>query len=82
LQIAQALHVRAGEASEILFAAKTMWQKQKDSIERKKEQIDAELGTGEKAADYGSVLADFEEENSMHVADGGAETSGHGTNGS
>ncbi len=81
-QIAQAIHVRAGEASEILYAAKTMWQKQKDSIERKKEQIDAELGTGEKAADYGSVLADFEEENSMHVADGGAEASGHGTNGS
>ena len=77
-QIAQALHIRAGEASEILFAAKTMWQKQKDSIERKKEQIDAELGTGEKAADYGSVLAEFEEENSMHVADGGAEASGHG----
>ena len=76
-QIAQALHIRALEASEILFAAKTMWQKQKDSIERKKEQIDAELGTGEKAADYGSVLADFEEENSMHVADGGAEASGH-----
>ncbi len=73
-EIAQALHVRAGEASEILFAAKTMWQKQKDSIEWKKEQIDAELGTGEKAADYGSVLAEFEEENSMHVADGGAET--------
>jgi excinuclease ABC subunit C len=77
-QIAQALHVRALEASEILFAAKTMWQKQKDSIERKKEQIDAELGTGEKAADYGAVLAEFEEENSMHVADGGAEASGHG----
>ena len=82
-QIAQALHIRAGEASEILFAAKTMWQKQKDSIERKKEQIDAELGTGaEQKKNYESVLAEFEEENSMHVADGGAEASGHGTNGS
>ena len=80
-QIAQALHVRAGEASEILYAAKTMWQKQKDSIERKKEQIDAELGTGaEQKKNYESVLAEFEEENSMHVADGGAEASGHGTN--
>jgi excinuclease ABC subunit C len=78
-QIAQALHVRALEASEILFAAKTMWQKQKDSIERKKEQIDAELGTGaEQKKNYESVLAEFEEENSMHVADGGAEASGHG----
>ena len=80
-QIAQAIHVRAGEASEILYAAKTMWQKQKDSIERKKEQIDAELGTGaEQKKNYESVLAEFEEENSMRVADGGAETSGHGTN--
>ena len=69
-EIAQALHVRAGEASEILCAAKNLWQKQKDSVAQKKEQLDSEAGATENAVDYGSVLADFEEGRVMKVADG------------
>lgn len=69
-KIAQVLHIRGNEASEILLKAKELYQKQSESIQMKKEQINAELNLSNKQeTNYSSVLENFLEESEMKVAE-------------
>ena len=60
-QIAQALHIRAGEASEILLAARTELEKRNETKNAKKTLFQAQLGTespdSESDSSYASELA-------------------------
>lgn len=66
-QIAQVLHIRANEASEILLKAKELWQKQSKSIEEKQKQINSELNQNSSLT-YESILENFENDE-LKVAD-------------
>jgi excinuclease ABC subunit C len=59
-QIAQVLHIRAGEASEILLAARAELEKRNETKNAKETMFHAQLGTSseEKNESYASTLAD------------------------